>query len=75
MTLNFVPTIIKLYYATSASADVSLCQISKTASVSSTATMTTLWKGNHTAGLTFTPNDKSLLFTGGAGYYVLEAIR
>lgn len=75
ITLNFVPTIVKLYYASSANENVSLCGIYKPDSMSSMRPMTSLWQGKQSSGFSFTPNTKSIQFTGGAGYYVLEAIR
>lgn len=74
-TLSFVPTIVKLYYASSDNEDVCLCGIYKPDSISSMRPMTSLWQGKNSSGFSFTPNTKSIQFTGGAGYYVLEAIR
>lgn len=77
ITLNFVPTIVKLYYASASNENVSLSGVFKPASSVSSMTMTSLWKGNSQQGgsFNFTPNSRLLQFTGVTGYYVLEAIR
>ena len=75
ITLNFVPTIVKLYYASSANENVSLCGIYKPGSISSSESMTVLWRGNNLSTFYFNPSTKNLDFTGTTGYYVLEAIR
>ena len=75
ITLNFIPTIVKLYYASSANENVSLCGIFKPGSISSSTSMTILWRGNNLSTFYFNPSTKNLDFTGTTGYYVLEAIR
>lgn len=75
ITLNFIPTIVKLYYSSASNENVSLCGIYKPGSISSSESMTVLWRGNNLSVFYFNPSTKKLDFTGTTGYYVLEAIR